>query len=171
MGDVNLDAVDDVFIAYFEDYFSSISGTWQENITSTSGIEMMTGDLVMMAEGLSKSLNVPDTITVLSGTTALDKEGTPDTNTTLLYDLLYQWNADENTIYSNYLFGKIVSTVAKNEPTTRLKKWFDLTEDNAEIMWNLIVMYKDEGTNLEDTYIKAVQTYEERVEFVEEHNI
>ena len=32
-------------------------------------------------------------------------------------------------------------------------------------------IYKEEGTNLEDTYIKAIQNYESEIQFIGEHNI
>ena len=134
--------------------FTTNSGfqTWEPFLTSTSGINMMITDLVMLSEGLSHNLNRTDPYTVASGVA--------ETDTNVLYSRLAEWNTTQNTIYSNYLYGKIMTTVVKEEPITKLKMWFTVNQTEAEIMWNLLNLYRDEQQNLDEAYERAVELWQ-----------
>ena len=149
------------FGEYMQDYFNKtvLSGTyWAEAIVSASGISQMTTDLVMMAEGLSHNLNIADTYTVYSGT-ALDVEGIPpDTDTDSLYTSLLIWKNRQNTIYADVLYGKLMAMLVRQEPVVKLKTWFNLDQNSADVLWNLLNTYKTE-TNLESAFLEAVKIF------------
>jgi len=145
------------FETYFKEYFSDLTGgdyvssAWETHLVSASGIEMMITDLVMLSEGLAHNLNISDPYTVASGV--------DETNTMDLYKALSDWNTGEDTLFSNYLYGKLMVGILKEEPTIKLKTWFGLDQENAEILWNLLNYYRDEEQNLDNALARAQETY------------
>ena len=151
------------FAEYMTEYFNrtALSGTfWAEAIISASGVAMMSSDLVMMAEALSRNLNIADSYTVYSGT-ALDIIGIPpDTDTESLYNSLTIWNRTQDTIYSNVLYGKIMALLVRQEPTIKLKTWFNLDQNSADVLWNLLNTYKVD-TNIDSAFAEAIKVFNE----------
>ena len=151
------------FAEYMTEYFNrtALSGTfWAEAIISASGVDMMTSDLVLLAEALSRNLNIADSYTVYSGT-ALDVIGIPpDTDTESLYTSLTIWNRTQDTIYSNVLYGKIMALLVRQEPTMKLKTWFNLDQNGADVLWNLLNTYKVD-TNIDSAFAEAIKVFNE----------
>lgn len=145
------------FEDYFKEYFSDMTGgdyvtdAWTDCLVSTSGIQMMITDLVMLGEGLAHNLNISDPYTVASGVA--------ETDTRSLYNLMSQWNTNENTLYSNYLYGKLMTGILKEEPIIKLKVWYGLDQVHAETLWNLLNYYRDEEQNLDNAYARALDTF------------
>jgi hypothetical protein len=131
---------------------------WINDIVSVSGIQMMIEDLGMLTKGLNYNLDVEELFTTTSGLTYEEiKALSPsDTDTNELYRMMDYWNTEQNTTYSNYLFGKMTEVLIKHQPTLKLKLWFGLTDDNADILWNLLNIYRDQEQNMDSAYLNAV---------------
>jgi hypothetical protein len=52
-----------------------------------------------------------------------------------------------------------MTTVIKEEPITKIKLWFELDQSQAEVMWNLLNLYRDEEQHLDEAYEKAVDLW------------
>jgi len=142
--------LDEDFRAYFYDYFGS---TWETDILTSSGIDSVLTDLNMLTDGLALNLHESDFFTVASGIA--------DTSTTTLYNVLDIWNSTQRTVYSNYLFGKIVNLIITSDPIFRLRKWFGIDAEKADVLWNLLNLYRNEQASLDNAYLEALKNHED----------